>query len=192
LIASRSTPIIEREVTMMIRTLNRALLISAAVLAVSGAYAQSSNASATGKANAAEAAKGAGKADKGEKADKADKGDKKEEAKVDPAERETRKAKEHDAQKEKLRGLLKAPVDEPLKQELRRHAERLARLERIKTVATQAKDTDSVDKVTKLLTKENERHDKWMSKHVATETTAAPTTPPGTMPAAAEKKGAAQ
>lgn len=58
-------------------------------------------------------------------------------------------------------------MDQAIKQELRRHAERLARLSRIEQVAQAEKDDASVDKAKALAAKENERHDKWMSKHAA-------------------------
>ena len=57
--------------------------------------------------------------------DKAVKGDDK------SADRTARKAKEHEAQKAALTATLKAPADDALKAELRKHAERVARLERI-------------------------------------------------------------
>jgi hypothetical protein len=193
--------------------LKSALLLAAASLLATGAYAQSPNAAAAGKANAADKAEkagdkpagnaltadkdkkaesAAGKADKGldkaadKAADKADKGldtaaDKAGDKGKSTEDRAARKAKEHEAQRDKLKSMLKGPMNAALKQELRRHAERLARLERIKTVAQAEKDTATVEKATTLIAKENERHDKWMGKHVAT---AAPATPPGTPPAA--------
>lgn len=170
-----------------------ALLFAAASLLATGAYAQNPHAAPQGKANAADKAEKA--ADKaGDKADKtADKaGDKAEKAgeKGKSAdERAARKAKEHDAQREKLKAMLKGPPDEAVKQELRRHAERLARLERIKEVAQTEKDTATVEKATSLIAKENERHDKWMNKHVTT-AAAAPGTPATATPAADTKGGA--
>lgn len=71
-----------------------------------------------------------------------------------------RRAKEHDAQRAKLATTMKGPMDDALKQELRRHAERVARIERVKSVATDAKDKDAVDRAGKLLAKENARHEK--------------------------------
>lgn len=55
-------------------------------------------------------------------------------------------------------------MTEALRQELRRHAERSARLERIKAVAEAEDDKDTLERVTKLIAKENERHDRWMSR----------------------------
>ncbi len=49
-----------------------------------------------------------------------------------------------------------------LREELRRHARRLARLERVKDVAEDEKDTATVERVGKLIQKENARHQKWM------------------------------
>ena len=166
-------------VAAIIQSMNRkqlhgALLIAAASLLATGAYAEPPT-TPPGKATAAD--KPADKA--GDKAadakdkikDKADKAADKAKDAVEPAktadDRAARKAKEHDAQRDKLRGMLKAPMSDALKQELRRHAERVARLERIKSVAQTEKDNDTVEKATKLLAKENDRHDKWVTKHVS-------------------------
>lgn len=205
--------------------LKGALLITAASLLATGAYAQNPHAAPQGKANAADkddkaadrkaekaGDKGANAADKaGEKAaDKADKADKADEKAGEKGksveERASRKAKQHDEQREKLKSMLKGPMDEALKQELRRHAERLARLERVKAVAQTEKDTGTVEKATTLIGKENERHDKWMNKHVtvaaapgaAAATPGAPGAPgalgaPGATPTpAADTKGGAK
>jgi hypothetical protein len=161
-------------------------LVAAATLLAAGAYAQNPNAAPQGKANAADKAEKAGDkaekkaekaADKVEKAadkaaDKADKAADKADLAGDKAksveDRAARKAKEHDAQREKLKGMLKAPMDSATREELRRHAERLARLERIRSVATTEKDNATADKVTSLVAKENARHETWMTKHVTT------------------------
>ena len=177
-----------------------ALLVAAATLLATGAYAQNNNASPQGKANAADKAAGAGDkaGDKAEK--KAEKADDKAEKKADKADdkgksegaggdRASKKAKEHEALKEKLKGKLKGPMDESVKQELRRHAERLAKLERIKAVATTEKDTANADKATSLITKENARHDKWMDKHVAGAAGGATPTTTGTDTNAAKDGG---
>ena len=50
-----------------------------------------------------------------------------------------------------------------LKEELKRHARRLARLDRVEAIAKDSKDDDSLARVKKLIEKENARHDKWMS-----------------------------
>jgi len=162
--------------------LNRALLVSAAMLLASSAFGQSPNASPQGKSHGADEGKkgnapGAKADDKKGDDKKADdkKGDDKkaDDKKADDkgksgSDRASRVAKQHEDQKAKLHGMLKGPMDASVKEELRRHAERVARIERIKAVATEAKDTDVVDRAGKLLGKENARHDKWMDKHVAT------------------------
>lgn len=96
--------------------------------------------------------------------------DKAEEAKAEApkADKEAtkKKAKEdRDELKTKVQKALKGKAMHPsLKEELKRHARRLARLERIQAVATASKDDDTVDRVKKLIEKENDRHEKWMSK----------------------------
>lgn len=172
-----------------------ALLVAAASLLANGAYAQNNNAAPPAKANAADKADKAG--DKAEK--KAEKAADKAEDKAKSAERAgdraARKQKEHDAQRDKLKAMLKGPMDDGMKQELRRHAERLAKLERIKAVATTEKDTATVDKATSLIAKENVRHDKWMEKKAANPAganTAAPTNVPVTNTAAAPAKEGAK
>lgn len=154
--------------------LKGALLVAAAMLLTTQAQAEPPAAKADKAGEKAE--KAADKAaDKVEKAaDKAEKAIDKAADKARSAEdRATRKAREHDAQREKLKGMLKGPVDDGLKQELRRHAERVARLERIKAVAQTEKDTASAEKASTLIGKENDRHDKWMTKHASAATTAA-------------------
>ncbi len=131
--------------------LTRALVITAMTLAAPAAYADPPS-------------KPEKKADE-KKADEK-KGDEKK-----GNEHAAKKAKQHEEQKAKLAALLKTAPDDAIRQELRRHAERVARLERIKTVASEAKDNDSAERANKLLAKENERHDKWMSKHVEPTTT---------------------
>jgi hypothetical protein len=169
--------------------MTRGLLVAGAVLLASTASAQApnananANANAQGKGHAADPAKQAGaagaKADDKPKADDKAKGGDEKGAKADDkaAERAARKSKEHEAQKAKLRGMLKGPADDALKQELRRHAERVARLERIKTVASDAKDNDTSERANKLLAKENARHDKWMEKASASPAAAQPAQP---------------
>jgi hypothetical protein len=73
-----------------------------------------------------------------------------------------RRKTEEDAERQKIIAVTKGqPMSEALRQEMTRHARRLARLERIKTVATEAKDSVIVLRVTKLIAMENERHDKF-------------------------------
>lgn len=146
----------------------RALLVAAATLLSTGAWAQHTQGKATDKVEKAgeKIDKGAQKV--GEKADKAAKDSKEalESSKTKTAEeRAARKAKEHEAQREKLTATWKGPINEDLRQELRRHAERHARLERIKDVAETEKDKESAEKADKLIAKEKERHDKWIGKH---------------------------
>jgi hypothetical protein len=169
------------EVKRMMRVhLNRAFLICATTLLASSAYGQSPNANphAEGKGHSADEAKKAGddKAKVGD--DKAKAGDDKSKGASDRA---ARIAKEHGEEKAKLATMLKGPMDSAVKEELRRHAERSARIARIKSLADTAKDTDASDRATKLQAKEDARHDKWMAKH------ASPATP---MPATGTKGGA--
>ena len=155
------------EVKRMMRVhLNRAFLICATTLLASSAYGQSPNANphADEKAKAGE--------DKSKGA----------------ADRAARIAKEHGEEKAKLATMLKGPMDSAVKEELRRHAERSARIARIKSLADTAKDADASDRATKLQAKEDARHDKWMAKHAA-----APATPtPATPTPATDTKGGAQ
>ncbi len=152
--------------------LNRALLVSAAMLLASSVSAQSPNASPQGKSHGAEEGKKGG-GPNGMKPDEKAKGDDKkgDDKKGDDkgksgSDHAARVAKQHEDQKAKLQGMLKGPMDASVKEELRRHAERVARIERIKVVATEAKDNDAVDRAGKLIGKENARHDNWMVKHV--------------------------
>ena len=183
----------------------RALLIAASTLVATGAYADNPPGKPTGAEKAAEKAadkadKAADKAEKAadrasDKADKAAKDGKDGKVALDTSkaktaeDRASRKAKEHDAQRDKLKATWKGPVSDALRQELRRNAERLARLERIKAVAEAEKDKDSIERATKLISKENERHEKWMTKNVPV-LGQAPTTTPAA--AAADKKEGAR
>jgi hypothetical protein len=110
----------------------------------------------------------------GDKADKAiEKGkdagaSAKDEAKADlKSDKEATKKKakeERDELKGKASKALKGKAMHPsLKEELKRHARRLARLDRVEAIAKDAKDDDSLARVKKLVEKENARHDKWMS-----------------------------
>lgn len=193
------------------RHLTRLLSISATMLLASGAFAQSQNPSPQAKGHGAEppkaaeahapaaAVKAAHKetgddkkpGDEKRTDEKAKSADGKSDVKGKSVEaRMARKSTEHDAQRAKLTAVLKSPMDEATKQELRRHAERLARLERINALALEAKDTDAIDRAAKLTAKENARHDKWMTKLSASPAGGAAVLP-GT-PAQPEKKGAAQ
>ena len=83
-----------------------------------------------------------------------------EEAKV--KERLQRRKNEQEAERPKVMAALKGqPMSEALRQELTRHARRLARLERVKSVASEAKDDAAVERASKLIAAENARHDKF-------------------------------
>jgi hypothetical protein len=70
---------------------------------------------------------------------------------------------DREALRVKVKSALKGqPMSEAMKQELKRHARRLARLERIKAVAQTEKDDAATARVDKLIEKENARHNKWM------------------------------
>ncbi|MBX3197065.1 MAG: hypothetical protein KF850_10085 [Labilithrix sp.] len=161
--------------------LRKLLVASAVTLLTTGAWAENPSA-APGKTTAADKAdRPAGKAadkvekagDKVEKAgehaaDKAAKTAKDAKEAVDPGktdDRAARKAKERTEQREKLAATWKGPISDPLRQELRTHAERVARLERIKVVAEKEKDTATAEKAAKLAVKEDERHAGWMAKN---------------------------
>jgi hypothetical protein len=182
--------------------------LSAALLVASTAFAEPTNAGAPGKPHGSDEGRkggaGARTDDKDKKADdkdkkaddkdkKADDKDKKADDKDKKADdkgksgsdRAARIAKQHEDQKAKLQSTLKGPMDASVKEELRRHAERVARIERIKAVATDAKDNDAVERSAKLVGKENARHDKWLEKHVGTAGTPAAVTPAAAVPAAA-------
>jgi hypothetical protein len=171
--------------------LKRAFMISAALsaalLVASTAFAEPTNAGAPGKPHGSdEGRKGGAGARTDDKDKKADDKDKKADDKgKSGSDRAARIAKQHEDQKAKLQSTLKGPMDASVKEELRRHAERVARIERIKAVATDAKDNDAVERSAKLVGKENARHDKWLEKHVGTAGTPAAVTPAAAVPAAA-------
>ncbi len=77
-------------------------------------------------------------------------------------ERLVRRRSQQDTARAKIAAALRGqPMTEAMKEEMSRHARRLARLERIKAVALESKDTAVVERVTKLIDKENARHDKF-------------------------------
>jgi hypothetical protein len=79
------------------------------------------------------------------------------------AEREARARTQRDALRPAVMQALKgAAMTDTLRQELKRHAQSLARLERIEQLAVEAKDDPSVERSRALLVKENTRHDTWM------------------------------
>jgi hypothetical protein len=153
--------------------LNRALVLAAGLLLAAAAAAQSPNAAAPAKANAAPQAQtppGKQKADdKPDTTGKTDTATKdKDTAAPKAADRAARVKSEHDAERAKLTAILHAPMDDAMRAELKRHGRRIARLERIKALATEAKDTAIADRASKLLEKENARHDKWLTAAAAT------------------------
>lgn len=82
------------------------------------------------------------------------------------AERKDRAKKERDELRGKVQASLKnRPMEQAMKEELQRHARRLARIARVKEVATAEKDDDAGARADKLLKKEQERHDKWMANY---------------------------
>ena len=113
-------------ITDMNRTHLRALLVAASTLVATGAYADNPQGKPTGAEKAADKAEKA--ADKaGDKAEKAAEkaGDKAKDSKdaLDTSkaktteDRSARKAKEHEAQREKLKATWKGPVSDALRQE---------------------------------------------------------------------------
>lgn len=110
--------------------------------------------------------KGEKKDDKGDDKDKKDdKAEKNEGPKSDKAAVKAKAKEDRDALKAKLgKKLAGKPAPAALKEELKRHARRLARLERIEALAKDEKDEDAEARVKKLIDKENARHDKFMAK----------------------------
>lgn len=126
----------------------------------------------TGKAaeKGADAVKDAGgkAVDKAEKAvDKADdaKGDLKADLKIDKEATKKKAKEEREVLKGKVQMALKGkPMSAALKEALKRHARRLARLDRIADLARALKDDDTLDRTKKLIEKENDHHNKFMVK----------------------------
>jgi hypothetical protein len=142
------------------RHLGSALASVAALLLSSVAIAQSSP--TTAPAKDAPAAAAAQKPMSGDKP-AVDTKNKLTDPAAKDADRATRLKTQHDAERQQLTGVLHAPMTEVMKQDLRQHAERVAKLERIRSVALDAKDTATVDRANKLLEKENAHYEKWMS-----------------------------
>ena len=88
-------------------------------------------------------------------------------ATMDPAAKEADRAirlkAQQDAERQQLRTALRAPMTDVQKQDLRLHAERVAKLERIRSLALDAKDSATADRATKLLDKESARYEKWLN-----------------------------
>jgi hypothetical protein len=156
------------------RMMNSVLVTAAAMLLTTGAWADPPKTAPGAEKAAAGTEKAAdGKPKTAEvRADKPEGkalGVKAEETKAEkPADHAARAKAQHDALRAKLHG----PLTEAMKQELRRHAQRVARIERIKAVAVEQKDKDTADRADKLLDKENTRHDKWLAQ--ANSTTPSP------------------
>jgi hypothetical protein len=139
-----------------------------------GANAADKNANPNAAEKGANAAdKGDNAADKGKEAREGEPGDKAKadepSSAADPAKRReeltARQKIERAVLAAKLKDKLKGqPAPAALKQELERHARRVARLTRIKSIAKAENDDDSVTRADKLLAKENDRHDKWIAK----------------------------
>ena len=84
------------------------------------------------------------------------------------AERKERAKKDRDELKKKVQEkLANRPMAQAMKEELARHARRVARILRVKEVAQTENDDDAVQRADKLLAKENARHDKWMASYDA-------------------------
>ncbi len=147
-------------------------LVKAADNAAKAAGSADSAAKAAAKA-ADKADKAADKAEKAE--DRADKAEGAADDKLRQAKHATKKAErtfKSKAEKATLRIKVMAslkghPMTQAMREEVKRNAQRLARLERIKDLAEDAKDTDAIARADKLIAKENTRHDRWMDKYDA-------------------------
>jgi len=69
-----------------------------------------------------------------------------------------------------------------LADEMKRHAHRIARIERIRSVAEQAKDSDAVARADALLAKENQRHERWLTRKPQAPGIASAAAPAGSAP----------
>lgn len=150
----------------MVRThLHCALASAAALLLSAGASAQSTAAAGPTKDTPA-AQRAADKPASGDKAAAGGMADTKAKP-ADPAAKEADRAArlktEREAERQQLRAALKGPMTDALKQDLRHHAERVAKLERIRALALEAKDTATAERASKLLEKENARYEKWVN-----------------------------
>ncbi|MDC3955247.1 hypothetical protein [Polyangium jinanense] len=75
------------------------------------------------------------------------------------ARRKAQVDKERPAVEESLK---RRPMDEALQQEMKHHAERIARLERIQKLAEQSGDTATAERAKKVLEQENARYSKFI------------------------------
>lgn len=90
---------------------------------------------------------------------------------------EDRKKKREQRQRDRRRALGKrlsrrlagAAITPPIEQELKLHAERVAKLRRIRYVGAVDKDYETVQAVDKLLARENARHERWWRSGLAKE-----------------------
>ena len=80
-----------------------------------------------------------------------------------------RRQREHAALREKLTASWSGPINDGLRKELRRHAGLVARLHRVKAIANGENDNVSAERATKLLMKENDRHERWLTDNIAKE-----------------------
>ena len=111
-----------------------------------------------GDAAAADAVAGAAPADDADKKAREDK------RAAEKTERKAKSKEDKAALRAKVQATLKGqPMSHALREEIKRHARRLARLDRVKAVAEDEKDDATVARVSKLIAKENARHDKWMA-----------------------------
>jgi hypothetical protein len=129
--------------------------------AITSANAQGPRPSAASAASANPKDAGGGKAPEGKKEET----DAEKQLKIQ--DRAARQKMMRGALKAKLAPMLKGPIDEALKAELKRNAETNARLLRVKEIALEAKDNGSANQAEKLLDTEKARHDRWLSDHLA-------------------------
>jgi len=83
---------------------------------------------------------------------------------ADNSERAARRKSQVDKERPVVQKALKSrPMDDAFKQEMQRHAERVARLERIQKLAEQSGDTATAERAKKLLEQENARYSTYLS-----------------------------
>ena len=84
------------------------------------------------------------------------------------AERVSRVKAEREELRTKIKAALKGRAFTPaMKEQLTRHARRIARLDRVKELAAAANDTEATARVDKLIARENARQEKWLSNAAA-------------------------
>ncbi len=101
-------------------------------------------------------------------------GDKPDDAAKEARKKARKESREKNKQAEKaaLRGkvttaLKGQPMSRAMKEELERHARRLARLRRVRDLAEDENDAAVTERVDKLVAKENARHERWISNYDA-------------------------